>query len=388
VPSARSFDLVVAGGRVVDPAGAGVLDADVGVRDGRVAAVAPGLRGAGTVVDASGLLVVPGLVDLHTHVLPRFTYWGIDPDPLAARAGVTTWVDAGSAGAYAIDGFRADIADRLAVRVRAFLNISGIGLAAETHELSNPAYLDDGLCAEMASRHAGFVVGIKARIDRFTVGALGLEPLRAALRAAERAAVPLMVHIAHGPPEVEPVLEALRPGDILTHCATPASMGLVHDGRVLDAAREAVTRGVILDLGHGMGGFSFAAARALLEAGLPPAVISSDAHQHSIRGTMVDLPTCLTKLMTLGLPLEDAITAATSTPATLIGAAGELGTLTTGACADITVLTLEPGPFTLTDVLGETLVAPQRLRTVRTFLSGHEIDPGELPPAPPWITQT
>jgi hypothetical protein len=120
-----------------------------------VVAVEPGLTGA-DVVDASGLLVAPGLVDLHTHVLPRFTYWGIDPDPLAARSGVTTWVDAGSAGAFAIDGFREDIAARCAVRVRAFLNISGIGLAAETHELANPAYLDDELCAELAVRHAGF----------------------------------------------------------------------------------------------------------------------------------------------------------------------------------------------------------------------------------------
>jgi dihydroorotase len=384
VPSAPSFDLVITGGRVVDPAGAGVLSADVGVRDGRIAAVAPGLTGA-TVVDASGLVVTPGLVDLHTHVLPRFTYWGIDPDPLAARSGVTTWVDAGSAGAYAMDGFREDVAARFGVRVRAFLNVSGIGLAAETHELAHPAYLDDALCAEMAARHTGFVVGIKARIDRFTVGALGLEPLRVAVRAAERARLPLMVHIAHGPPEVEHVLGALRPGDIVTHCATPASMGLVRDGRVLDAARDAVARGVVLDLGHGMGGFSFAAARALIDAGLSPAVISSDAHQHSIRGTMVDLPTCLTKLMALGFSLEDAITAATSTPASLIG---EPGTLSPGAPADIALLSLEPGPFEVRDVLGESLQAPVRLRAARTFVGGHELAPGALAPPPPWINRT
>src|SRR3954447_11500164 len=141
-----SFDLVIAGGRVVDPGGAGVLDADVAVRDGRIAAVGPGLRGGATSVDAAGLLVVPGLVDLHTHVLPRFSYWGVDPDPLAARSGVTTWVDAGSAGAYAIDGL-SEL--RTAVRVRAFLNISSIGLVAASYELANRAYLDHGLCAEM-----------------------------------------------------------------------------------------------------------------------------------------------------------------------------------------------------------------------------------------------
>jgi dihydroorotase len=386
VRSGRCFDLIVAGGRVVDPAGAGVLDADVGVRDGRIAAVAPALERVGAAIaDAAGLLVVPGLVDLHTHVVPRFTYWGVDPDPLAARSGVTTWVDAGSAGAYGIDGLRHDVAARCTARVRAFLNISSIGLAAPSFELANRAYLDEGLCAEMAARHAGFVVGIKARIDRFTVGALDLEPLHAALRAAERAHLPLMVHIAHGPPEVERVLDELRPGDIVTHCATPASMALVRDGRVLDAALRAVRRGVVLDLGHGSGGFSFAAAEALLEAGAGPAVISSDAHQLSVNGPMFDLPTCLTKLLALGMPLEATIEAATTTPASLIGEADELGTLTPGACADIALLALEDGPFPVYDVLEQRRNAAHRLRAVRTFVAGEELAPSALPLPAPWV---
>jgi dihydroorotase len=364
VPSAPSFELVVATG-----------GDDIGVRDGRIAAIGPGLDGA-RVVDARGLLVVPGLVDLHTHVLPRFTYWGIDPDPLAARSGVTTWVDAGSAGAYAIDGLR-ELQTR--VRVRAFLNLSSIGLVARTFELANREYLDEGLCVEMAARHAGFVVGIKARIDRFTVGDLGLEPLRAALRVAERARLPLMVHIAQGPPEVEAVLDVLRPGDIVTHCATPASMGLVHR---LDAAREAVGRGVVLDLGHGAGGFSFAAARALLEAGIGPAVISSDAHQLSVLGPMYDLPTCMTKLLALGMPLEAVLAAATSTPAALIG---ERAVLEAGARADLALLALEDGPFELRDVLGERLQAPQRLRAITTFVGGVELAPVPVAPPAPWI---
>jgi dihydroorotase len=371
---------------VVDPAGVGVLDADVGVRDGRIAAVAPALDRVGAAIaDAAGLLVVPGLVDLHTHVMPRFTYWGVDPDPLAARSGVTTWVDAGSAGAYGIDGLRRDVAGRCTARVRAFLNISSIGLAAPSFELANRAYLDEGLCAEMAARNAGFVVGIKARIDRFTVGALGLEPLHAALRAAERAQLPLMVHIAHGPPEVERVLDELRPGDIVTHCATPASMALVRDGRVLDAALRAVRRGVVLDLGHGSGGFSFAAAEALLQAGAGPAVISSDAHQLSVNGPMFDLPTCLTKLLALGMPLEATIEAATTTPSALIGAAGELGTLTPGACADVALLALEDGPFPIYDVLEQRRDAAHRLRAVRTFVAGAELAPGALPLPAPWV---
>jgi dihydroorotase len=384
VPSEPSFELVVAGGRVVDPGGAGVLDADVGVSGGRVAAVAPALRGI-EMVDARGLLVVPGLVDLHTHVLPRLTYWGVDPEPLAAAAGVTTWVDAGSAGAYGIEGLRADLAARWRVRVRAFLNVSSIGLAAPSFELSNPAHLDEGLCVEMAARHAGFVVGIKARIDRFTVGELGLAPLHAALRVAERAGLPLMVHIGRGPPAIEGVLEALRPADVLTHCATPWSMSLVRDGRVIEAARRAVERGVVLDLGHGSGSFSFEAVEALVSGGVGPAVISSDAHQLSIRGPMYDLPTCLTKLMLAGMPLEEAVAAATSRPAAVIGGAGSLGTLSPGAFADIALLALEDGRFPVYDVRGERREARVRLRAVRTFVGGVELAPAERPPPAPWV---
>ena len=209
----------------------------------------------GEIVDARGLLVVPGLVDLHTHVLAALHLLGHRPRSAGGALGRDDVGGRGLGPRLRDRRLRHDIAARTAVRVRAFLNISTIGLAAETHELANRAYLDDGLCAEMAARHAGFVVGIKARIDRFTVGALGLEPLHAALRAAERAQLPLMVHIGHGPPEVEQVLEALRPGDIVTHCATPARWGW-RDGRVLDAALGAVARGVVLDLGHGAGGFS------------------------------------------------------------------------------------------------------------------------------------
>jgi dihydroorotase len=154
---------------------------------------------------------------------------------------------------------------------------------------------------------------------------------------------------------------------------------------VLEAALDAVARGVVLDLGHGSGGFSIAAAEALLAAGAGPAVISSDAHQFSVKGPKFDLPTCLTKLLALGMPLEAAITAATSTPAAIIGAAGELGTLAPGARADIALLALEPGPFAIADVLGTRRDAPLRLRAVRTFAGGTELVRTPVPAPPPWV---
>ena len=194
-----AFDLLLHGGEVIDPGGGLRGRLDVGVRDGRIAAVAAGSRGRARGRGLRRPLVVPGLVDLHTHVLHDLSFWGIEPDRYAPAGGSTTWVDAGSAGGYAISGLRRFVAEPARVRVLAFLNVSCIGLVARSWELANEHYLDEELCARMAAEHAGFVVGIKARIDRDTVGGLGIEPLRAAVRVAERAGLPVMAHVARRP---------------------------------------------------------------------------------------------------------------------------------------------------------------------------------------------
>ncbi len=236
------FDLLIHGGTVVDP-GAGLHGPlDVAVRRGRIAALERDIprESAAQVIDAAGQYVTPGLVDLHTHAYHSATYWGIHADPVAARTGVTTWLDAGSAGGYTLMGFREFIAQPAQARIFALLNISSIGLAAPTWELANLNYCDVDLCCMMADRHRDLVMGVKARIDRDTIGAHGLQPLRLARRAAERLELPLMVHIANGPPDVDGVLELLRPGDILTHCFTGGTMRIVDErGHILDAARRA-----------------------------------------------------------------------------------------------------------------------------------------------------
>jgi dihydroorotase len=192
-----------------------------------------------------------------------------------------------------------------------------------------------------------------------------------------------MTHIGHGPPALADVVSRLREGDILTHCATAASMSVLDEsGGVAPIVREAVERGVVLDIGHGSGGFSFAAAEALLAAGLPPRTISTDAHQHSINGPMFDLPTCMTKLLALGMSLEDVVAAVTSEPAALIGTEAAL---VEGAVADVTLLAREPGPFRVTDVTGAIREAPFRLRAARTYVAGEELLPAPLPLPPPWI---
>ena len=194
-------------------------------------------------IDATGQHVTPGLVDLHTHIFHKVTYWGVDPDPVASVTGVTTWNDAGSAGALTLPGLREFVVDRARVRITAFLNISYIGLVAENHECANIAYLDVGLFGGSRTQNRDLIRGVKVRMGTPTVGANGLEPLVRARQAAEECDLPLMVHVAFGPPELEAVLALMRPGDILTHCYTGLTMKIVDDdGRLHDFAKRAGTR--------------------------------------------------------------------------------------------------------------------------------------------------
>jgi dihydroorotase len=333
--------------------------------------------------------VMPGLVDLHTHVFHKVTYWGIDPDPVASISGVTTWNDAGSAGALTLAGLRDFVVDRSQARITAFINIASIGLVAENYECANLAYLDVELCARLADRNRDLVRGVKVRVGTPTVGDNGLEPLRRAREVAERCGLPLMVHVAIGPPDIGDVLALMRPGDVLTHCCTGLSMKLVDDsGRILGSAQSAFDAGVIMDIGHGMGSFSFETAEALLAAGHPPDVISSDLHQLCVNGPAFDLPTCMSKLLCLGMPLRDVVRAVTSRPARILGLGDEIGTLRPGAQADLALLRLQEGRFVFHDVSGAVREGRARLRCESTFIDGSQLEP--LPPqAPaPWAEPT
>ncbi len=382
------FDLLIKNGRLIDPASNRDGNFDVAVFRGRVAAVEASIPDsvAAAVVDATGLLVTPGLVDLHTHVYHGVTYWGIQADPVAARTGVTTWLDVGSAGAWNFGGFRDFIARQSVARIYALLNISGIGLTAPSWEMANLNYLDEKLATKVAEANRDLILGIKARIDVNTVGLNGLEPLRRARQVADDCGMPLMVHIGNGPPAVLDVLAFLKPGDILTHCCTGASMRLIDtEGRPLEDARRARDAGVILDIGHGAGSFDFEVAEAMLRHGLPPDVISSDIHQLSIRGPMFDLPTTLSKFLTLGMSLPDVIAAATARPASAMGMAGQVGTLAIGALADIALFRIETGEFAFDDVFKHRRVGAQRLVCEGTFLGGRRLALTPDPAPAPWI---
>jgi dihydroorotase len=359
----------------------------VAIHRDRIAAVERDLppESAFNVIDATGQLVTPGLVDLHTHVFHKVTYWGVDPDPVAACTGVTTWNDAGSAGALTLPGFREFVVRPAHARISAFLNISNIGLVGENHECANLAYLDVDLFRRLLDVNRDLVVGVKVRMGTPTVGDNGVEPLRRARRAADECALPLMVHVAFGPPEIDEVLPFLKPNDILTHCFTGLTMKIVDDeGRLLEPARRAWDSGVVMDVGHGTGSFSFQTAEALIAAGRKPDVISTDLHQLSINGPAFDLPTTLSKFLHLGLSLAEVVEAATVSPARVLGRERDVGTLRPGSLADVALFRLLRGDFPLVDIAGNVRHGRELLRNTLTIVGGRPLDPLPAARPAPW----
>jgi dihydroorotase len=351
---------------------------DVAVTGGRFAAVGPSLPAdARTVVDVSGRLITPGLIDLHTHVGPG--YWGIAPDPIAWHTGVTTWVDAGSAGAYTLDGLRR-VAAEAEVRVPALLNISAIGLAGRTGENRDLANCDVALAIDTIQAHRELIRGVKVRIDREAVGENGVEPLRRALVAAAACDVPVMVHIGGGPPAVDDVLDLLRPGDIVTHCASGLARPLG------PSAVAAAGRGVLFDLGHGAGGFSFEVLERQLDAGLRPYTISTDLHARSVLGPVFDLPTTMAKLLAVGVPLDEVLAAVTTNPARALGLPG--GSLTVGAPADLAIFSVRDEPLDVVDAHLAVRRSPRRLVNEATYVAGRLLPPRLPAPPPRWVPLT
>jgi dihydroorotase len=381
-----NFDLVIAGGEVVDP-GSGLSGRlDVGIADGRIAAVAPSLprEGVGRLLDAAGQIVTPGLFDLHTHVYWGATYWGIEPDPIAARTGVTTWLDAGTAGSYNFPGFRRHAVEGSESRVLALLNVSSIGLVAPTYEMSNLDYLDLDLARRVVEANRDVILGLKARIDALTTRGVGLEPLRLTRKLADQLELPVMVHIGKTPPQLEEIVGLLRPGDILTHCCTGQANRLLEaDGGLKRFVRQAWDAGLILDVAHGTGSFSYEVAEQMLAAGLFPDVISSDMHQLSVQGPMIDLPTTLSKFLSLGMPLAAVIERVTSRPARAVRRP-DLATLTPGAPADVALFALEAGSYTFHDVFMAERIGRIRLAHRATIRAGRVMAGRPEPPLQPW----
>ncbi|GAB4188872.1 MAG: amidohydrolase/deacetylase family metallohydrolase [Thalassobaculales bacterium] len=367
-------DLVLKGGRVIDPAQGIDRVTDVAFAGGKVAALGDGLAGA-EVLDVAGLMVVPGLIDLHTHVYHAGTSIGIEPDLYAKSCGCTTLIDAGTAGPANILGFRRHVIDRAEVRILPFLNISFPGIFAFSAtvmvgECDDLRLLSPGDCLKLGREHADLVAGIKVRVGRGASGASGLAPLDMGLEVAENLGVPLMAHLDHPPPYRSEVMPRLRKGDILTHCFRPfPNAPVAGDGRIHDDVMAARERGVIFDIGHGKGSFGFATAIAMLDKGFLPDVISSDAHALSVQGPAYDQLVTMSKFLALGVPLNEVIRASTINPARAVRRF-DRGTLAPGMLGDATILSLEDGDFAYEDVTGEQRRGGQRLALRGVVLGG------------------
>jgi dihydroorotase len=342
------FDLLLAGGRIVDPTQALDAVADVGIRDGRIAQVGPSLDATGCpdVREVAGKYVCPGLIDLHGHWYEGGLY-GVDP-LMCLNHGVTTAVDAGSTGYANFPEFLRTVLDSCLTDVYAFVHISFLGLHAPyAEELLDLRYARPQETAAVIGKHRQRAIGVKLRIGSMT-GNHGLAALDKALAAAGEAAVPLMVHISSGAEERD-ILRRLRPGDILTHCFHGRSNGMI-DETVVPEALEARNRGVFFDVGHGCGSFSWDTARRAFEHHFYPDTISTDLHRYSAAEPLcVSLPQVMSKMLCLGMSLEDAILKTTAVPARALGREREIGTLAPGAQADVLVFDLESGDFPFTD---------------------------------------
>ncbi len=368
------YDTLIRGGRVIDPLHGVDALLDVAIQGERVAAVGANLspQSARQVLDATGLLVTPGLIDLHVHVHWGVSHYGIEADQCCLARGVTTALEAGSAGAYTYPSLKRWIMDASQTEVYALLNIAYLGMIGDqVGELEDARFIDEALAERVAQ--APEILGIKARMDR--VGPLkATEPLARALAVADRVDKPLMVHIGSarrmGVP-LEAVLAQLRPGDVVTHCYHGKDGNILDaEGAVRPAVRQARQRGVLFDVGHGAGSFAWATVRRALAQGLPPDTISSDLHTYSLLSPAVDLATTMTKFLHLGMPLADVIRAATAAPAAWMGMSASVGHLGPGAAADVTLLRLEEGRFDLCDCEGVVETASRRLAPVTALKRG------------------
>jgi len=372
-------DLVIANGRVLDP-GAGIDgDLDIAIVRGRIHEVAAGLgkQFPDRTIDAGRAWVMPGLVDIHTHCFWGGTYFGIRPDPVAGNTGVTTWVDAGSSGAWNLAAFRT-IAETSKRRIRAYVNVSAVGLVARTGELDNLDYVNEDDLLAVIDEHRDFIVGIKVRMGHPKHGIL---PLERAIATARKARLPVMVHVRNGPPDIRDILAILRPADILTHCYTGADMAMVAQDLWIPEAHEARRRGVLFDVAHGGASFGWKSAEAGFAAGFRPDMISSDLHQLNYFPPNIDLTETMSKMLHLGMEISDIVRAVTSTPAEAIRMEGQVGTLKPGAFADLALFEIADGEFTMTDTHGESRTARRKFKHVLTVANG-ELLPHAIPDRP------
>jgi dihydroorotase len=378
------FDLVIKGGDVLDPSQQLRGRRDIGIRWGVVEAVEEAIPAerATKMIDATGKLVTPGLVDLHCHVYPYGSAIGIPADELVQFQGTTTVVSAGDAGVNNLAALRRFIVAQTRARMYAFLHIANNGLSAfPVAELYNIDNAQVEACAMGLAENPDFLIGVKVRMSENVIFKHGLEPLKRGIQACEMCGWPakMMVHIGGVETRelMSDILDLLRPGDVLTHCYSGAPnlagafTNIVQDGKLLPAALAAKQRGVLFDVGHGGGSFDFTVAEVAMPGGCTPDTISSDIHVFSgnTPGTPF-LPNVMSKFLAMGLPLEQVVAMATIAPAKIINRAPKIGTLQVGAPGDVTIMDLVEGPVTFVDTRNNKRDGRLLLKPVQTVING------------------
>jgi dihydroorotase len=370
------LDLILKGGHVIDPSSAtnGLLD--IGIVEGKIAAIAPNLEAGRNSIDVSGKYVCPGLIDLHGHWYEGSSF-GIDPN-ICLNHGVTTVVDAGTTGFLNFPYFRRHTIDPADVSVLAFIHVGCNGLPTTVvGELEDLRYARPVETAVIINANRDVAVGVKLRIGTMTRGH-ALEALDLAVDASNQANTGLMIHISSEAPTRE-VLKRLRPGDILTHCFQGRGDGLFKENReLLPEAIEARKRGVVFDVGHGCGSFSWDVARRAFEYHFWPDTISTDLHRFCVERWSKDLPTTMSKFLHLGMSLEDVISKTTWAPAQALGRS-DLGSLRMGSIADILVFSVDEGEFEFEDTHLRIEKARKKVTPRLVFRQGKPIAPGSYP---------
>ncbi len=375
-----AFDLVLSGATIVDPSQQKNGKGDIGIRNGKIAAVSDHLEaGAHTTIDVTGKYLTPGWIDLHAHVYAGATTFGIKADALCLATGVTTIVDAGSPGWTNLRGFLEYIIEPSRTEVLTFVHISSIGLLnAMRGEMEDINNADPEHTARVISMWPQHCVGVKVRQGVFQVGSHGVEPLRRAIEAAEMAGTRVMVHIDKGV-ALPSILELLRPGDIVTHCYQGKGDHILGgDDRVIPEVYDARKRGVFFDLGHGAGSFHYGIAKRAVELGFLSDVISTDLHVYSLKSPVYSLPETASKLLNMGLDFEEIVRQTTMSPASVLNRLDEIGTLRAGSVADIAVFSLEEGQFTFTDAHGRQETGVRMITPHLTVRKGQVYYPDDL----------
>ena len=342
---------LIKGGRLIDPASGKNGALDIRVIDGKIAAIGANLDANGaSVIDAKDCIVTPGLIDVHLHLMKGLGAFGVDPDIFGVGSGVTTVVDAGSAGHTLLNVFRNYVTDNAKTRVLNYINLSTLGgVSGPGYSiLADPRLIDEAKIEQAVEANRDIIVGIKIMATGGALGAQGLKPLERARKLGDTLKIPLLIHVGESwtkgtePVPIGDVLKYLVPGDIITHMFTVHPGGLLDaNGKLWPQVRDAKATGVLMDVGHGLHNLNFDVARKVLDQGLHPDGVSTDGHRGNRAGPVYDLPTTMAKLMALGFTLNQVVEMATANAAKLLGRTGQLGTLRVGDQAEISVLKIE-----------------------------------------------